>query len=98
MNDKLTTCNNCGGPVDRPDFGGYCEACSAGAEASTRTGLRIWSACTTEGAARRYAALWAKGGNSFNVILAPAVSPERPWVVVAATDADALGRFPGGND
>ena len=76
--------------MQTPTPAGYCDTCTAGAETSTRTGLRIWSACTSEGAANSYAAQWASGGNAFDVALRADINPARPWLVYAAGDADAV--------
>jgi len=92
--DALSTCNSCDGPVEEPNAGGYCDACRAGAEISTRTGLRIWSACACEDGALRCARRWSEGGNTFEVALREDLSPARPWVVYADADADTVaGRW-----
>jgi hypothetical protein len=88
--DALSTCNSCDGPVEHPNPAGHCDSCAAGAEVSTRTGLRIWSVCATEDAARRCAARWAEGARPFEVAFRDDLSPARPWVVYAAADAGAI--------
>jgi hypothetical protein len=90
VTDAPSTCNSCDGPVEHPSPAGYCDSCAVGAEVSTRTGLRIWSACATEGAARRYAAAWAEGAQPFEVCFREDLSAARPWVVYAAADAGAV--------
>ena len=95
--DALSTCNSCGRAAPPADAAGYCDACSAGAEVSTRTGLRIWSACPSEGIADSYAAEWSRGGAEFLVAHRADLSPARPWLVYAARDADAVEHAqPGG--
>lgn len=90
VSDALATCNSCDRAVQTPNAAGYCDTCLAGAEVSTRTGLRIWSACPSEAAARSYAAQWAAGGSTFEVAYRADLSPARPWLVYASRDADAV--------
>ncbi len=93
MTGSLSTCNSCGWPVEEPNLAGYCDNCQVAATISTLTGLTIWSACTTPEAARRYRALWAQGGRPYEVAFRADLSPDRPWVVYAAADADAVSAW-----